>query len=229
MQVAIVGKAPSSRGLAPFHDEAWEIWTLSNLVSADEVPRFTRHVELHNLNSFRTRGDGYWDWMCSVKDQPIYLAQLNKDIPAGVQFPRDKVVGHVGRYFTNTVSWMIALALLEMNEAEGPHKLAVYGVDMAQDGEYAHQRPSCEYFLGLATGLGIETIVPAECDLLKSPCLYGFDTDAGEMRSKWKARKLELSARVQQAQQAAEEQSLKAAFLKGALESHAYYRQWIND
>ena len=28
-----------------------------------------------------------------------------------------------------------------------------FGVDMAQDDEYASQRPSCEYFIGLARGM----------------------------------------------------------------------------
>ena len=46
----------------------------------------------------------------------------------------------------------------------------MYGVDMAQDtllaAEYSEQRPSCEYFIGLAEGAGIRVDIPGGSDLL---------------------------------------------------------------
>jgi hypothetical protein len=77
-------------------------------------------------------------------------------------------------YFNNSISWMLALAI-----AEGFEEIGIYGVDMALDGvtgaEYNHQRPSCEYFLGIAWGRGIRVHLPETSELLKCAYLYGFD------------------------------------------------------
>jgi hypothetical protein len=53
-------------------------------------------------------------------------------------------------------------------------ELGLYGVDMATGSEYGPQRPSCEWMLGIAAGLGIKITIPPEADLLKSRFLYGF-------------------------------------------------------
>jgi len=226
LKVAIIGKAPSSRALAPYGDPSFEIWTLSNLVVSQEVPRWDRHVEVHPLEWFRERkrkhGDPYYDWLCSVRDKPLSLAELDPDIPAGELFPKDAIVERFGNYFTNTVSWMIALAI--HLEAEAIH---VYGVDMAQDSEYEKQRPSCEYFLGWAKGLGIDTYVPPQCDMLQTPKLYGFDFDGGAMMAKWKARSKELRQRLEQAEMTANQAAGEAHYLRGALDGQGYYKQWI--
>jgi hypothetical protein len=77
-------------------------------------------------------------------------------------------------YFTNSISYMIALAIYEKYE-----EIGIYGVDMATggfdtpNGEYAHQRPSCEYYIGIAVGRNIKVTVPSSADLLKTRFLYG--------------------------------------------------------
>ena len=50
---------------------------------------------------------------------------------------------------------MIALAIYEDFDI-----IHVYGVDMAVCGEYEQQRPSCEFFCGIAKGKGIELYIP---------------------------------------------------------------------
>ncbi len=223
-KVAIIGKAPSSRGMAPFDDSAWEIWTLSDLVPMKQVPRFDRHFEIHPLDWFRTRGDGYFDWMAGITDKPVYLREKMPEVPSSEAFPVDEIVAKFGRYFTNTVSWMIAYAIyLEVKE------IGVYGVDMAQDGEYKSQRPSCEFFLGWAAGAGIKITIPAESDLLKCRMLYGIETDGGEMRAKWLARTNELRQRGQTKRQQAEQANYEAAMIEGALEAQQYYKQWLGN
>ena len=44
---------------------------------------------------------------------------------------------------------------------------------LSHNSEYFHQRPSCEYFLGMAVGKGIKVFIPDTCDLLKTRFLYG--------------------------------------------------------
>jgi hypothetical protein len=102
-------------------------------------------------------------------------------------------VRRFGGYFNNTVSWLIAYAI-----SKQPQVLGVYGVDMAQDAimnaEYSMQRPSCEYFLGLAAGMGITLHLPVGSDLLKATHLYGFE-DAAPFVNKLLSRLQEVGQR----------------------------------
>jgi hypothetical protein len=73
---------------------------------------------------------------------------------------------------------------------------------MANDIEYQSQRPSCEYFIGLARGKGIEVYVPPESDLLKCMYLYGFeDGELSTMSAKFDAYIHEQQAGIGAAQQ----------------------------
>lgn len=222
LKVAIIGKAPSSRDLAPYDDDDFEIWTLSNLVQLEEVPRWDRHFEIHELSTFHARRKPYWEWLKQSHGKPIYLRDRHPDVPDGVAYPKKAICDHFGRYFTNTVSWMIALAI-----AEGAEAIHVYGVDMAQTEEYGEQRPSCEFFLGWAAGAGIEIFVPPQADMLKCRLLYGFETDSGEMREKWKARTKELEQRLNAKISERDRMAAEAAYLNGALEAQHYYAQWL--
>ncbi len=228
--IAIVGKAPSSRLLAPYDDPAWEIWTLSDLVPAGQAKRFDRHFEIHPFHWIQQVNPPYWAWLQAVRDKPVYMREADQNIiPASVPYPVQQVLDTFQfPYFTNTVSWMLALAIME-----APPVLGVWGVDMAQTAEYREQRPSCEWLLGVAQGRGIGIVLPPECDLLKFPFLYGFHHDGGTMRRKWEARTEELKRRIGnqqqklgEAQQAAAQHEANIHGLQGALDSQRYYEQW---
>lgn len=45
----------------------------------------------------------------------------------------------------------------------------------SHNSEYEAQRPSCEFWLGVAQGLGIHVHIPPAADLLKTRFLYGFE------------------------------------------------------
>lgn len=45
----------------------------------------------------------------------------------------------------------------------------------SHNSEYGPQRPSCEFFLGIAAGLGRRITIPDKADLLKTKFLYGFE------------------------------------------------------
>ena len=53
---------------------------------------------------------------------------------------------------------------------------------MGQDTEYATQRPSCEFFLGICVGYGIPVQIDPVSDLLKTDFLYGYDEAARGLR-----------------------------------------------
>lgn len=180
-KVCIVG-CSHSKTQTPFDKpDEYEFWGVNNLCLTLQGP-WTRWFEIHHIS----QKDGQWlrrgkpDFRGqSVKDYlevlaklpcPVYMQQPCLLVPNAIPYPKDQIVQMFGNYFTNTISWMIALGI-----AEKFKEIRIYGVDMAVDTEYHHQRPSCEFFMGLARGAGINIYVPDSCDLLKARFLYGFD------------------------------------------------------
>lgn len=127
---------------------------------------------------------------------PVYMVDKYEDIANSVRYPLEEMITEFdprlkklewskpfshsadldwNGYFTNTISYMIALAIHDCYE-----EIGIYGVDMATSqggigGEYAAQRPSCEYYIGVALGRGIKVTIPDEADLLKTRFIYGFE------------------------------------------------------
>ena len=75
-----------------------------------------------------------------------------------------------GDYFYSTISYMLALAI-----AEGFEEIGLWGIDLAHDSEYEYQKPSAEYFLGIARGQGIKIYLPEQSALLKGMYRYGYE------------------------------------------------------
>jgi hypothetical protein len=129
---------------------------------------------------------------------------------------------------------MIAIALFE-----GVHELSLYGVDMAKtdptlnaNGEYEHQRPSCEYMVGVATGMGVQVSIPEQSDLLKCERIYALESDWGAGVRKHRARAERLNEeRVENSQtQAQLKEQLKSlrereCVLLGALGDNDYWQR----
>ncbi len=101
------------------------------------------------------------------------------EVPASVKYPFPQMITEFPRgYMTNTVSYMVALAL-----QEGVTHLAVYGCHYDTGSEYGPQRGSAEYWLGLAEGRGVQVLIPPGCDLLNRPSLlYGYESHPNGIR-----------------------------------------------
>lgn len=247
LKVAIIGKAPSSQQFAPYSDPSWEIWSLSD--APKEIPRWDRHFELHDIEGCsagdsrvrREKWGPYWEFLKKDHGKPIYLQALHPDVPNGVVFPYRDLLKEMPPYFTNTVSWLIAYALYigtGDNAERTLTDIGLYGVDMAQHGpglrsEYAHQRPSCEFFMGLAAGKGVTVHVPESSDLMKSRRLYAFDSDNGAFAKKCQARRKELTAEQQkwgqkqhELKQELEKATLRLHVLAGALDDQDWVQEW---
>lgn len=186
-KVAIIGFTPSKAN-APWGDPNYEFWGLNALyVHQAEIPldRFTRWFDVHEMKAVtEERLTEYRKLPC-----PVYLQEVVPGMPHSVRFPKDEIEARFGTYFTNSISWEIAFALLM-----GFTTIEVYGVDMAQDSEYRGQRPNVEYFLGVARGMGVEVKVAETSDLLHATHQYGYGTDHG-LRAKLKERLTEFNGR----------------------------------
>ncbi len=106
-------------------------------------------------------------------DMEFYTLDVWDKIKNSKKYPLDKMVEHFGVcYFTNTIDYMIAFALYN-----GATELNFYGVNMTVLLEYKEQKPSVEYWLGRAMGMGVKCNLQHDVtSLLKSKdgLLYGY-------------------------------------------------------
>jgi hypothetical protein len=83
-----------------------------------------------------------------------------------ISYPFDRVIPCVGEYFQSSIAYVLALAITEMMSSEGPHELALYGIDVSPDEEWAYQRACIEFLVGVAIGKGIKVTIPETSALL---------------------------------------------------------------
>ena len=182
-KVAIIGCA-TCKDLAPFKEaDKWEFWGVNNLFLTypPEKVKWGKWFEIHPIKKQGGQWMRRWGSQFRGQDMNKYIEDLNKlpcpvimaqkwdEIPNSEPYPLAEILSKYGNYFTNSISYQIALAI-----HLGAKEIGIWGVDMAVHTEYHHQRPSCEYYLGLARGLGIKVTIPDESDLLKTKFLYAF-------------------------------------------------------
>lgn len=235
--VSIVGFAEGHLMQAPFDDDTFEMWGINRLHTSKgtEDKKWHRWFNLHDLEKYHGKDPEHLEFLKTFEG-PVYLRaqDIGKfDIPNAQPFPADALVKQFAGYFNNTISWLIAFAI-----ALEPKEIGLYGVDMAQDAllnaEYASQRPSCEYFLGIASGRGITINLPNGSDLLKTSHLYGFE-DPGVWVQKMINRLEETGGRkekvkVELAALDNQRSQMVAAInqLDGAMQDTQYYlRNWV--
>lgn len=153
-------------------------------------------------------------WLAvQAKNIPIWLMDAREEVPDAKVYPTEEVFQFFsldGRkrntYFTNSISWMLGKAIMDLTEMKDGRRVAkegaeigVWGVDMMMAGgegsEYGYQRPSCEYLIGVAQGYGIKMHVPDESDLLKTAFVYG-DAKSAVFRKKLMNHMQELKQRL---------------------------------
>ena len=169
---AILGTVPHKMK-APFANKDFEIWAIAHACLGDPIPRADRIFEIHKWEEIiQWKSDLAWKFFPNAK---VYLREARPELPNAVIFPFDDIAKKFNIFDdrkeclqTNSISWMIAMAI-----DEGFEEIHVYGVNMSHNTEYGTQKPSCEYYLGLAKGRGIKIYIPEESDLCKSFFHYG--------------------------------------------------------
>lgn len=178
--VAIVGFTEHRR-LAMELDDTWEVWGLNELHRYEKVENFHRWYEIHDRKVIEPDPD-HIKAMAGF-DIPVYMQRHYDDIAPSVPFPKAAVEQMAGEYQTSSIAWMLSHAILL-----GAKRIRIDGVDLAQDTEWAGQRPCVEYLIGLARGKGIEVAVPDTSDLLKAIGQYGFGAEGHGFRAKLEER-----------------------------------------
>jgi hypothetical protein len=223
MRIAIIGSAPSSVQLAPYHDPSWKIWSCS----PGAYPMLKRmpdaHYEIHRWEP----PEGYtgpkpWftpdyvAWMAKVP--VVYMIDRVPQIPNSVAYPKDAMLEIFGPYFqTSSISWMVCLAA-----AAGAKEIGLWGIDMSAREEWAFQRTGLQTLLWYVNRhYGVKITVPPESDLWVPPPLYGF-CEADAKNIKLMRRKEELANRMQVAQNNLEVSQRELLFLQGAADNNDY-------
>jgi hypothetical protein len=120
-------------------------------------------------------------------------------------------------FFTSTIAWMMADAIVE-----GYEKIALYGIDMAATSEYHDQRMGIQYLAMVAGNMGIEVGVPPESDVLRAAPLYGV-AEHSHMWIKETARAREMAGRLREAETSYAKAGQEIAFLKGAMDDQDWH------
>jgi len=176
-KVAILGTVPHKLQ-APFDNDEFEIWAIAHACLGDPLKRVDRIFEIHKWDEVVQWGSPA-AWEKLFPNVPVYIREVRADVPHSIAFPFEEIAKKFQIFDdraeclqTNSISWMVALAI-----DEGFDEIHVYGVNMSHSSEYGFQKPSCEYYLGLAKGMGKKIYVPRESDLCKSFYLYGLDEE----------------------------------------------------
>lgn len=194
----------------------------------------TNQVLNLNTGPVHPRDPNHITWLANAaKNIPLYLREPREEIPEAYVLPKDQLYRFfqqpncpgVERYFTNSISFMIGLAIMELvdpvtRRALPDAELGVWGVDMmvsgGQGSEYGYQRPSCEWLLGYAMAAGIKVHIPKESDLLKTAFPYG-DEQGGLFRVRLNTHRNDLVQRLNALQAQANEANTGIVEIRGAI------------
>jgi len=207
--IAICGFASSSRHLIPTDDPAWLIIGLNQLYR--HMPRADAWFDIHvNFDQHNVEGTDHSGWLreCGI---PVYMSAVPSDVPNATNYPVERLIQKFGvDYFTSTVSFMIALAIdsidgdIEQHGGErSDYTIGIFGIDLIVGTEYDVQKACAEFWIGVASGKGINVLVPPMSALLKQSHRYGYqiEPDSGLFGlAELEARVAELNGFTKKAQ-----------------------------
>lgn len=134
------------------------------------------------------RPDGHLEWL-KTRPFPVYLHDCREcgcaDLPAEKRghtpypfpawpnarpFPFTAIEAQFGAYFQSTPAWMLAWMLLN-----GYRDIGIFGIHLATEWEYIHQRPNLEFLIGMALAQGTQFTIPEKSTLLRGKHKYAIE------------------------------------------------------
>lgn len=196
--VRIIGTARNAKEL-PHTAEGIEVWVCNGLTAVSLRSKqalaiwtrwFNLHSKKHMLGSYPS---AYHYYQNNANGRPIYLLKAQPDISTSIAFPREQIQAAFAtakgpnRYFTCSVCWLIALAILE-----GFERIELWGFELRDTkpgSTFAFERPCFAYWVKMARDRGIEVfyqdavtklyedgkMIPGDPDTYTGK-LYGYST-----------------------------------------------------
>jgi hypothetical protein len=218
-KVAIIGFANTTRHMAPYDDDEYEIWGLNEAYNHNFMPRFDRWFQMHPRWDF-TRAENlgdpnHFEWLKSDRDFPIYMQESHADIPNSVKLPLEEMTQLLPegkKYYASTLAYMLVFALFL-----GYSDIELYGFEMGTDTEYHYQRANAEYLIGVGQGLGFNITLPEQSGILKGK-MYGYEEMITPYRQQLELRQEHLKQQLSKQDRDTARRSGAAEALHKALE-----------
>lgn len=103
----------------------------------------------------------------------------------------------------------------------GDYTIALYGIDLIVGGEYFHEKPCAEFWLGAAAlGRGIRVEIPPESALCKQLYRYGYDPEPNQLITTEEIRVHKVNATAER-----DEQLKKLYMLEGVIQADERWEQ----
>jgi len=188
-KIGIVGAGISEEDLLPYLDE-YELWSVNNLYTRFPNITWAKWFEIHEIKrrgfSYYRRGYKHYpinssqsvnEYLSKINylDCPVMMRKELKIIKNSIAFPFKELIEKYGYYWGCSFAWMTAYAIEQYNVEE----IAYFGVGL-NGSEYYYQRPSTEYYIGIAKGMGIK-IYFHNSDLLRGNYMYAYDEDPNKV------------------------------------------------
>ena len=229
--LCILGTATTMKE-APFEDDSFEMWGVSGLLGSPDCKRLDKVFELHPWYEVRSM----LPLLQTMEESklPIYMQEVQAEVPRSVQFPRDElremfhldVMGdHL--YVTNTITWMILLGIYE-----GYTDFSLFGVHMAHESEYSYQRASCTWALGIIHGKMLagedyRIHVPEDSEIMRARYEYGFGQPT-KLMMRMEHRRKQYVMGLDQVDKQMEDLRRSRYRTEGALEETQYWKDFVS-
>lgn len=182
---------PSGPGfLLPYSDE-YELWAVNNLYVKYPNIKWAKWFEFHEIKrrgfSYYRRGYKHYpinstqtvnEYLSKINDLgcPVMMRKELKIIKNSIAFPFKELIKKYGDYWGCSFAWITAYAIEQYDVDE----IAYFGVGL-NGSEYYYQRPSTEYYIGIAKGRGIKIYIHRSTDLLRGNYMYACDEDPNKV------------------------------------------------
>jgi hypothetical protein len=244
-KIALIGSAPSSVKRAPYGDKSYEIWGCSP-GAIPFMTRIDRFFEMHGWRPENPCCEAAYVNKLKTLDCTIFMVNPVPELPQSQAYPKDAVLSwsygtvrdHHGRErparfnpndFGSTLSWMLAMAIIEVADDPEGGEIGLWGVDMAAGEEYGPQKDGCLALIHIAKTIGIKIVLPPESDLVRPAPLYGYQ-EHDHFYVKLAEREKELTARIQDAAHRRQAAHDEFTFLNGAMDDTRYMmKTWVAD
>ncbi len=158
----------------------------------------------------------YWE-VCRKLGKNFITRDHYDQAPEATRYDFEAKLKKYGKYFASSASWMLAEAL-----DQNPAEIGIFGVNMAAEEEYIHQKASLSYLIGWGKAEKVRFQIPTSSELMCLAHQYGYEAPPRFLAS-LAQRRHEVNAQLGIARSNQLVAQLQAANAEGALSQ----LQWI--